>query len=292
MCMLTYYPNDVMPDIHALRNGAEFNNDGHGYAIVERGRIIVRKSLDFERLATAFTKDRLAHPDGPALFHSRFATHGRVNKQNCHPFRVGGDKQTILAHNGVMPIQWQPSGKDARTDTAVFAEEYVSRLTKGWLDKDDERDIVELRLKSNKVVVLTTNPAFERRAYILNEQYGEWFNGAWYSNDDYLDEPEFSYRNWVKWDKADWTKWEDAESWADQDVPGSQDPGVSAWLATRQTETMDCDYCLTLASVSPEKGICRWCRTCAWCSHDENDCKCGQHVSDAVARMLAPGKDS
>ncbi|MGW5105951.1 hypothetical protein [Nocardia sp. NPDC004123] len=46
------------------------------------------------------------------MFHSRFATHGFITNQNCHPFAIGGDERTVMAHNGVLPdiVQPRPRG--------------------------------------------------------------------------------------------------------------------------------------------------------------------------------------
>src|SRR5690242_2645612 len=100
MCLLTYLPPDVMPDTCALLDGAEFNRDGHGFAIVTRTRIIIQRGMDAGRIVDAFARVRALYRDGPALFHSRLGTHGTLSRVNCHPFRVGGDTRTILAHNG------------------------------------------------------------------------------------------------------------------------------------------------------------------------------------------------
>jgi hypothetical protein len=105
MCLLTYFPAGQLPDLDALKAGTDYNPDGHGYAIVvpdatrrDGGRLLVGKGLDAELVLTRFDRDRRAHPDGPALFHSRLRTHGLVDEANCHPFRLAGDPRTVMAH--------------------------------------------------------------------------------------------------------------------------------------------------------------------------------------------------
>jgi predicted glutamine amidotransferase len=98
----------VQPDTDALLTGALVNADGHGFAIVagrRLDRLIVQRGLDGEAVIDAFIAARLQHPQGPALFHSRLATHGDTTLDNCHPFTLGGDTRTVLAHNGVLPAE-------------------------------------------------------------------------------------------------------------------------------------------------------------------------------------------
>ncbi|MGH3588983.1 MAG: hypothetical protein ACRDQ0_21965, partial [Pseudonocardia sp.] len=115
--MLTYLPENVQPDPEALSNGASINNDGHGFAIVAGNRLIIRHGMDPEVVIDHFMRLRAKHRHGPALFHSRWSTAGMVGKSNCHPFRIRGDRRTVLAHNGVFPGIAQPQRGDKRSDT-------------------------------------------------------------------------------------------------------------------------------------------------------------------------------
>ena len=108
MCLLTFLPPDVQPDLSALINGAAVNDDGHGFAVVTHGRLLVQHGMHAEAMIAAFAAARRAHPQGPALFHSRLGTHGARTVANCHPFPVGGDDRTVIAHNGVLPAAVQP----------------------------------------------------------------------------------------------------------------------------------------------------------------------------------------
>ena len=103
MCLLTFLPAAVMPDLTALTNGAWINEDGHGFAIVTTDGLLVHRGMDAHEVIDAFANARGQHPSGPALFHSRLATHGDTTVDNCHPFPVGGDDRTVIAHNGILP---------------------------------------------------------------------------------------------------------------------------------------------------------------------------------------------
>jgi len=188
MCLLTFLPEGVMPDPDALRRGAERNPDGHGLAIVAGDRLIVRRGMSSNTMIDKMVRLRQHHLDGPALFHSRLATHGRRTLANCHPFPVGGDRRTVLAHNGILPRQVQPGRADTRSDTRIAAEEFPTRFGPAHLARVRHR-LEQWITPFNKIVILTVDPGHPRQAYILNEHAGTWHDGAWYSNHDYQPRP-------------------------------------------------------------------------------------------------------
>jgi glutamine amidotransferase len=101
-----------MPDLQDLEVGAANNPDGFGYAILTmRGNLLVRRSMDADQLLGRFAADRRKHRWGPALFHCRIGTSGTKTLQNCHPFQVGRDGRTVIAHNGVL---FRPPEADRR----------------------------------------------------------------------------------------------------------------------------------------------------------------------------------
>lgn len=184
MCLLTFYPEGTKADREALEYGALHNPDGHGYAIIVGDDLIVRRSMDPDRLITEFVNVRQAHPEGPAMFHSRIGTGGNVDKSNCHPFPVGDDPLTVVAHNGILPQEVWPRKNDPRSDTRIFAQHHLPRR-----NLNGHRSMRKLAswVRSDKLVILTVNPAYSWRYRIINEHYGQWdTTGIWYSNDSYL----------------------------------------------------------------------------------------------------------
>ena len=205
MCLLTYFPPNAVVDTERLACGAECNPHGHGYAIVTAdGEVLINHAMTPDALIAEFAALRAQHPDSEALFHSRITTHGSTTLANCHPFIVAGPRggQTILAHNGILPSDCQPRGKDSRSDTRILAEQMIwsrwskfrlptmgrarNPITRQWLDSAAVRADIEKWLgNGSKVLVLTTNPRMKRRAYLLNERLGDWVDGVWYSNDSH-----------------------------------------------------------------------------------------------------------
>lgn len=182
MCLLSYFPPGTAPDPAALRVGARINSHGHGFAVVTPGHVIVGHGLDSEQIIEEFLRVRTRHRAGPALFHSRYATHGAIELTNCHPFRLGADARTVLAHNGVLPRRVRPRPYDRRSDTRIAAETYLARHPFGSIDTPRGRRGLESWLGAGKLVILTVDPSYRHNAYLFNESAGHWDGGIWYSN--------------------------------------------------------------------------------------------------------------
>jgi glutamine amidotransferase len=254
MCLLTFFPPSALPDTDALLNGALFNNDGHGFAIVAGAQLIVHRAMNAKAVIERFAAARGQHPEGPALFHSRFGTHGDTTLDNCHPFPVGGDGRTVLAHNGILPDVVQPAKGDPRSDSRIAAEDFIPAF--GSL----RTRRIRLRLQRwmtphNKVVILTVDRRFKQRSYILNEEYGIWDDGIWYSNDGYLPLPQTQWA--LADDDWDWPPWDrsrgDRRDW-------------------RYADLDRCGNCEAIIDVAD--GECRYCGWCLDCAEMPQQCFC------------------
>jgi len=190
MCLLTYFPPNVMPDAEKLRNGAIVNDDGHGYAIIIDDEVVVGRAMDFEEVLAEFLALRAEYPDGEAMFHSRYSTCGVTTDFNVHPFHVKRSPLTVLAHNGHIH-QAAPAQGDPRVDSRIFAEDILMSKFPVLDSPRTQRRLSNFIGKYNKLVILTVDPRFAKRAYIVNEDEGMWVGGVWYSNSGYL--PPFRY---------------------------------------------------------------------------------------------------
>jgi len=259
MCLLTYLSPGTLPNPEHLACGATFNNDGHGYAIVTAdSTLVVGRGLDADEMINAFIVDRYRHPEGPAMFHSRMATHGAEDITNVHPFPVSGDQRTVIAHNGILPIGMQPVRGESRSDTALLAARLGQRF--GSLRHARVRAKIEKWMGTgNKLVVLTTNRAHDASAYILNEAAGTWVQGAWYSNDGYL---PYSDRYTSTYTRRHW--------WAED-----EDVNVRSYPWERDDDLDSCDLCNSmLASGDHYLGRCSACLSCLDCLEHVRDCQC------------------
>lgn len=261
MCLLTYLAPDTQPIIEHLVTGAIHNSDGHGYAIVTGDeRLIIGRYMKADEAIEAFAADRARHPEGPAMFHSRFATHGEETLDNVHPFPVSGDLRTVVAHNGILPATMQPSKGDSRSDTALLALRMGQRF--GSLRHAGTRKAIESWMGyGNKLVVLTTNRKHSASAYILNEHAGTWVGGIWYSNDGYL---PYSSRYTYLWEE-------------ESTVVGGLGSAKSGHLSTYPwMEDLDqCEICTGLLSSGDHYlGRCSNCMACLDCLEHVTDCQC------------------
>lgn len=313
MCMLTYFPPMQMPDADRLRNGAESNNDGHGYAIVIDGEVVTGHGMDADVVIDEFMTLRALYPEGPAMFHSRWSTHGVIGESNCHPFKVPRVPNTVVAHNGILPLSAQPMKGDWRSDTRIFAEEILMRKFP-VLDSAKTRRRLESWLTSaNKIIVLTTDKRYAEQAYILNEKQGIWSEGIWYSNSGYMPTPK-----WVKmpdgkyvrhlngkpapltgsWDsyygsgssETDWEEWyastrsvgvtDDGLYYSDSQGRRYYSGGREGYAANGESTTVgyekyQCNACGSF-DIDPEPGLefCLACQSCLLCECHVEDCEC------------------
>lgn len=270
MCMLSYFPPKIQPDLDHLANGAMYNRDGHGFAIVAGNRLIIRHSMDEWPLLNTFADLRAKHPHGPALFHSRFGTAGTRDRRNCHPFRIGGDRRTVIGHNGILPQYSQPHKGDQRCDTRVCAEDIMRNADIG--DTKYRRALGDWMTARNKFVILTVNPRYKASAYIINESAGIWDeNGVWYSNDDYVPYTPPTAEDKARWAaKGWWTGGDTKYDWEKETVGGSSSGSNNGGSSEH------CALCGSYGQVDLEGNFCRMCGTCVDCEQDTINglCQC------------------
>ncbi len=191
MCMLCVIPPNVIPSRQKLENSALNNPHGFGFAIVipSENRIHVERTMNADTSINRFLEMRGKYPEGYAMWHARYATHGSMTVENCHPFQVGvGNNLTYLAHNGILPII-EPKGDD-RSDTRIFAEDLLPAIGGVTaLDNPQVSNLIEDFTGGSKVCILTVDPRAEYQCYLYHAEKGKKDeSGVWWSNDScYLD---------------------------------------------------------------------------------------------------------
>jgi glutamine amidotransferase len=119
---------------------------------------------------------------------------------NCHPFKVGNDSHTYLAHNGILPII-EPNG-DTRSDTRIFAEDLLPSIGGvASLDNLQVQNLIEDFTSGSKVCVLTVHPDAKYQCYLFHEEKG-WRDesNVWWSNDTCYLPKAYSYKDYdSKW---------------------------------------------------------------------------------------------
>ena len=247
MCMLCVIEPGKVPTRDELENTALNNPDGFGYAIHVGDAIINNRGMNADVMISEFLAVRKTFNDGYAIWHARYATHGARELDNCHPFKVGKDERTYLAHNGILDVMI-PKG-DHRSDTRVFAESILPAMGGSKvLDDPYVFDMLETFTVGSKVAVLTCNPVNNSPVYILNERLGKWDDCVWWSNDTHK---LLDYSSYYTLGKK---------------------PGVVE-------EKLECPQCGCVFDESmleklEEWGACPMCKTCLDCMSHETQCMC------------------
>lgn len=211
MCLAIYKPATTSPDWTAYSNGHSMNSDSWGFAAVVDGSIVTRCGVGkFDEFREAFGP----YSDKQAIIHFRWATHGKKDEANCHPFMVSDDLAMI--HNGVIGIQCNVNAD--MSDTWHFNELILKPMHSRDPEFYNRTDVIfsqELAHSGSKFVFLRADGDYQ----IWNDDDGEWeTDGHWYSNDSY-DSPRYRYsygssttrpaatateRAWIETDDGKW----------------------------------------------------------------------------------------
>lgn len=245
MCMLCVIPPNVLPSREKLENSALNNPDGFGFAIAvaKESRIISERTMNPDESINRFLELRAKYPEGYAIWHARLATHGKTNVYNCHPFKVGGDERTYLAHNGILPVL--EDSKDERSDTRIFAEDLLAPIGGApALDNPQVWNMLEQFTAGSKVAVLTVDPKAQHQLYILHEEKGRVDEtGVWWSNDSCYLSSWYGRSGSYKTTAAASLAEEDDSEWLECSVC---EVSVNYWDALKQGT--DSEYCATCGS--------------------------------------------
>jgi predicted glutamine amidotransferase len=253
MCLLTVFTPDAEFDTLRMSTAADNNPDGFGFAMLLDGHIARFRSMSYNETADEFQRLRGLYPDTWAMFHHRFSTGGGETVENCHPFSWAHDERVAIGHNGILPIQ--PGRR--KSDTRIWAENHLGNLHPTVLDSENWFGKTETWLGSSKAVVLSAHPDNVYGLYILNEHFGHWEDGVWWSNDSYR---SYRYRT-------------------DSRVVMS---GVTDRYSSDKYDAADivsCSYCGSTWEMDDEyyNTDCDTCGTCWICEENSADCMCWGH---------------
>jgi hypothetical protein len=247
------------------------NNDGFGWAMMLDREIRIFKSMSLKDTMDSFFAMRDEHPYANAMFHLRFSTHGTDTTDNCHPFVVGGDSRTVLAHNGILDVDIDKG--DLRSDTRVFAEDWLPTLGVAALDDDDFVKDLERWAIGSKLIVFSLDERMKRNVYMLNAKDGYWDDGIWYSNRSHEPYQGYSSYQWSKFAPTPTSTFiSRSESlWAEAD-PSTADVDA-AWESG--FEIWQCGLCDGEFMVEARKPIhdCPTCGGCFTCEQIVCDCE-------------------
>jgi len=271
MCLLVVCNPNSTPSKDDLKMGACKNPHGFGFAIDTGDGIISERSMSAKKSIARFLELREQYPNGYAMWHARYATHGVKNELNCHPFKVKGEEyDTYLAHNGVLDIHI-PKG-DKRSDTRIMAEELLPQLGGvSALDNDYVYDMISAWSRGSKIAVMTNDPSAQYKIYIINENAGSWDdNGIWWSNTSY--KPVVS------------TPRTESYTYTYGDEPSVYDIVVGQESNGFEDNTFECPNCNALVDLYESELYCVMCECCFDCSAQFLDCLCYNPSTKSMIR--------
>jgi len=163
------------------------NDDGLGIMYRENGRVKVAKSVGTQDERFALFRE---HRDKPCwAMHSRMRTHGEINEDNCHPYKImdiddGDPIDMYMMHNGVLSNA--PSIDKKQSDTWHYVEYILKPLIKNnanlFWDNDHINSLIQDHIgKTNKFLFMRSDDV-EYPVLILNHGAGVERNGMWLSN--------------------------------------------------------------------------------------------------------------
>lgn len=177
MCLLVKQPSTTNFTDAFLEDVFLKNSDGLGVMYAEDGKLHVYKCLP--ATAQDFIDFYRKHAEGrDCVWHARMQTHGDIDFDNCHPYKV--TENIWLAHNGILS-----TGNDAdktRSDTWHFIRNVMAPALEAkpelmqdaeWIDF-----IGQLIGRTNKFGLMDNHGNIA----IVNEMAGVEFVGAWLSN--------------------------------------------------------------------------------------------------------------
>ena len=179
MCIAIFKPRNVSIKKKVLKECWISNPDGAGYMFAKDGKITIKKEVDhFEKFFQMYNRDYQNNQDCNFVLHFRIATHGRINKQNTHPFYI--NPTMAFCHNGILSNVHVP--KESKiSDTLVFRNTILKKLPDNWHNSSGIIDLLEDFLCNSKMIFLDN----KGDVFILNEHLGIEDKNCWFSNDNY-----------------------------------------------------------------------------------------------------------
>lgn len=175
MCIAIVKPKDKTISKETLRTCFNGNPDGAGFAYVKDNKIYINKFMEFDK----FYDEYVVHEhESNMLIHFRIATHGGVNLDNTHPFKL--NDRMVLIHNGI--ISGYGEKKDGGlSDTRDFIDKVIGNISYKMWKSPYFRKLVGSAIGYSKLAILDN----KGNTIIINEDKGVWDDGIWYSNSSY-----------------------------------------------------------------------------------------------------------
>ncbi|MBW2599685.1 MAG: hypothetical protein JRC60_06335 [Deltaproteobacteria bacterium] len=196
MCLITIKPRGIeLPTRESLFSSFTNNPHGSGFVVSKNGRQHLHKGFfKFDEYYDAILDE--VNIEDNCIMHSRIATSGLVDEENCHPFLLTKNPSRMklvtvdtdtpcMAHNGIL----FGYGNKKISDTYEFIMEIMSdNVIKDNLKNHAIQSLLEEAVSTSRLAIMI------RGEIIL---IGHFFNkkGILYSNMSYKETSYYSYKS-------------------------------------------------------------------------------------------------
>jgi len=163
MCVIIIKQSGQKLPAEVAKTSGKINPHGLGIIWLDTFEVTYHKSTEHKILLT----------ERPYIAHFRYATIGAVNRDNCHPFMCGKNRNEWLMMNGTI----HGLGNPKKSDSKVLAE-MLGNMPRNTWKKELEKH--ECRF----VTVNTRNRTYQ----IYNKDLWTQRDGIWYSKSNVLQE--------------------------------------------------------------------------------------------------------
>lgn len=161
MCLIIVKEKGKYVSHEVIRRAAEVNKDGLGIVWLDDFTITYHKSKAYKLLVT----------DRPYVAHFRYATVGKVGKDNTHPFKCGDTNEYLMMNGTIRGL-----GNKDICDTKVLANMI------GYMPRDMWSD--QLSMFSSRFVSVDVE---QKKYEIFNRDLWTEYEGVLYSKDEVLE---------------------------------------------------------------------------------------------------------
>lgn len=177
MCLLVQQTTQSKFTDEFLADVFTKNQDGLGIMYADNDKMHIFKCLP--ATASEFIDFYRKHADGKnCVWHARMQTHGDIDFDNCHPYKVTED--VWLAHNGILSTGNEADRK--KSDTWHFIKNFIRPALLGnpelLTDVEWQKFVGDVIGRSNKFALVRNDGA----VVVINAAAGVNYENAWLSN--------------------------------------------------------------------------------------------------------------
>lgn len=161
MCVIIIKQKDNVISREVAKTSSQINPHGLGIVWLDTFEVEYHKSSEYKRLLT----------ERPFIAHFRYATVGKIGRENTHPFVCGSNKDELLMMNGTI----KGLGNDKVCDSKALAIQIGNTPRHTW----------KSQLEKYECRFVTINKR-TRTFQIYNRDLYTYRDGVWYSKSNVL----------------------------------------------------------------------------------------------------------